>query len=196
MHDPAADIDLTPPPFEEGLCLWSQADGTPDTPAYDDAQNVRLARGDPDFGTCLELRKIEPVQRLRYMGEAPMPAGAFVEVSARLKHLRGPALSVRVAAWPGGRHGRGVAGLDCAAPEIALDPDGAVTRVSAVIGPVADPGVDLVWTPEVLYAHVGLDLIGPDGGVVRIENLAVRNVTPRFSAVGRILPGFLPLAAR
>jgi hypothetical protein len=39
---------------------------------------------------------------------------------------------------------------------------------------------------------VGLDLVGPAGGVVRIADLMVRDVTAAFSADGRVLPGFAP----
>ena len=45
-----------------------------------------------------------------------------------------------------------------------------------------------------LYAHVGLDVEGPAGAVVRIESVAVREVTRRFSPTGRLLPGFEPAA--
>ena len=173
-------IDLTPPDFAEGLDDWSAGDGTPDTPTYEAAEHVRIAAGDPDFGTCLEMRKIEPVQRLRYMAELPIPNGGFLEVRARLKALRGPLPGARIAAWPGGLHGRMVADLPAQAPVAELPAHGAVLSLAAVIGSAPRPGVDLVWDGRVLYAHVGLDLVGPDGGVVRIERLFVRDVSPHF----------------
>jgi hypothetical protein len=170
-------VDLTPPDFAEGLDDWSSGDGTPDSLTYEDAEHVRIAVGDPDFGTCLEMRKIEPVQRLRYMAELPVPNGGFVEVRARLKALRGPLPGARVAAWPGGLHGRCVPDLPAEAPVAPMPAHGEVLELRAVIGPTTLPGVDLVWDGRVLYAHVGLDLVGPDGGVVRIERLAVRDIT-------------------
>ena len=51
-----AEVDLMPPAFVEGLDDWSRGDGTPESPTYDAAENARLAPGDADFGTCLELR--------------------------------------------------------------------------------------------------------------------------------------------
>ena len=93
--------DLMPPAFAEGLDDWSRGDGTPDCPTYDGSGIARLAQ-DAEFGICLELRTEDPVQRLRYMGELPVPPGAFLEISARLKVLRGPLPEVRIAAWPGG----------------------------------------------------------------------------------------------
>ena len=185
-----AELDLMPPPFEEGLDDWSSGDGTPESPSYEDAANARIVANDPDFGACLELRKLERVQRLRYMGEVPVRRGGFVEIAVRVKALRGPLPQARVAAFAGGARGREVADLTGCGPLVALAAHGAVRALAAVIGPEARPGVDLVWDARALYAHVGLDLVGPDGGVVRIDRVAVHDVTPRFAPGGRLLPGF------
>ena len=181
--------DLMPPAFAEGLDDWSRGDGTPDSPTYDGSGLARLAR-DPDFGTCLELRTTEPVQRLRYMGELPVPTGAFLEVTARLKVVRGPLPEARIAAWPGGAGGRRVCGLPSAAPVVPVAAHAAAVGLRAVIGPEPLEDVDLAWDFRVLYAHVGLDLLGARGAVVRIESVAVREVTARFAPGGRKLPGF------
>ena len=165
--------DLMPPAFAEGLDDWSRGDGTPDCPTYDGSGIARLAQ-DAEFGTCLELRTEDPVQRLRYMGELPVPPGAFLEISARLKVLRGPLPEVRIAAWPGGAHGRRIEGVQVAGEVGPVPAHGAIVTVRAVTGPRPCAGVDLVWDARVLYAHVGLDLLGARGAVVRIENLAVR----------------------
>jgi len=204
-HLARPDPDLMPPPFAEGLDDWSRGDGTPESPTWEAAENARLAR-DADFGTCLELRTTEVVERLRYMGEVPLFAGAFIEVAARVKALSGPLPAVRVAAWPGGAEGRGVAGLPVAAPWCPIPAHGGCCAIRAVIGRGLRPGVDLVWDERVLYAHVGID-IGSDidididiyrgraaGALVRIESIAVRDVTGRFTPGGRVLPGFEPLA--
>jgi hypothetical protein len=185
-----AEPDLMPPAFAEGLSDWSRGDGTPDSPTYETGASARLAAGDRDFGACLELRKTEAVQRLRYMGEVPLRRGGYIEIAARLKAMRGPLPGARIAAWPGGAHGRGVAGLPTAAAAVALPAHGAVVALAAVIGPEAAPGVDMVWDGRALYAHVGVDLVGPDGGVVRIAAVEVRDVTTRFAPGGRRLPGF------
>ena len=182
--------DLMPPAFVEGLDDWSRGDGTPDTPTWETADNARLAREDADFGTCLELRKIAVVERLRYMGEVPVRPGAYIEVAARLKAVRGALPRVRICARPGGAQGGAVPDLPTAAAAVEIGGHGTVVEVAAVIGPEARPGVDLVWDPRVLYAHVGLDLLGAAGGVVRIESVAVREVTRRFAPLGRALPGF------
>jgi hypothetical protein len=188
-------LDLMPPAFAEGLDDWSRGDGSPDSPTYEAAEDARLARGDPDFDTCLELRKTAPVARLRYMGELPVMRGAYLEVAARVKALRGPIPLVQVAAWPGGMGGVGVPGLPQAGAPVRPCAYDAVTEIVAVIGPAPAPGVDLVWDGRVLYAHVGLDLVGPEGGVLRIESVRVRDVTLRFAPGGRVLPGFEAAAA-
>ncbi len=190
MMAQSLEFDLMPPAFAEGLDDWSRGHGTPESPTYDCAPNVRVARNDADFGVCLELRKIDEVQRLRYMGEVPVLRGAFLEISARVKALRGPVPSVRIAAWPGGAFGLGVDGLHCEGPQVDLEAHEAVHEVRAVVGPEALDGVDLVWDARVLYAHVGLDIVGPDNGVVRIESVRVRDLTGGFGRRVPDLPGF------
>ncbi len=189
------EVDLMPPPFVDGLDDWSRGDGTPESPTYDEAENARLAAGDADFGTCLELRTTGPVARLRYMGEVPLLAGAYLEVAVRVKAMRGPLPRARIAAWPGGAQGRRVDELPMAGAEVALDGHGAVTELRAVVGREAREGVDLVWDARVLYAHVGVDILGPVGAVVRIGDVAVRDVTRRITPQGRVLPGFEDLSS-
>lgn len=184
------DVDLSPPPFAEGLDDWSRGDGTPESPTYEDAPGARIVRCDPDFGTCLELRKATPLQRLRYMGEVPIRRGACVEVTARVKALRAPLIRVQIAAWPGGIHGRGVIDLPTTGPMGEITALDEVTTLSAVIGPEVVPGIDLVWDARAVYAHVGLDLLGPSGGVIRIADLRLRDVTRQILGRERQLPGF------
>jgi hypothetical protein len=184
--------DLMPPPFAEGLDDWSRGDGTPDGPTWDAAENARLARGDEDFGACLEICAGGGVERVRYMGEVPLLTGGFIEVTARIKAVRGPLPAARVAAWPGGAQGQGVAGLPVAGPPLAAPAHGGVCELRAVIGRDAYPGVDLVWDARVLYAHVGIDIEAAAGAVVRVGGVEVRDVTRRFTPAGRLLPGFAP----
>lgn len=184
------ELDLMPPDFAEGLDDWSCGDGTPASPTYEATANARIARGDADFGTCLELRTVEATQRLRYMGEVPVRFGSYLEVSATVKAMRGPLPWVRIAAWPGGCGGQGVIGLRTSTGTEPLSAHGEILTLGCVIGPRSRTGVDLVWDQRVLYAHVGLDLIGAEGSVVRVGRIAVRDVTSGFSPRGRILPGF------
>ena len=128
------------------------------------------------------------------MGEVPLLAGAYVEVAVRLKAVRGPLPRARIAAWPGGAQG-GACRTCRRRAGVALAGHEAVTELAAVIGREARDGVDLVWDGRALYAHVGIDVLGPVGAVVRIENLAVRDVTRRFTPRGRVLPGFEDLSS-
>ena len=185
-----SDLDLSPPPFAEGLDDWSRGDGTPDSPTYEDSPGARIVGDDPDFGSCLELRKIAPLQRLRYMGEVPIRRGACVEVIARVKVLRAPLMRAQISAWPGGAHGRGVADLPTTGPVGEVGALDEVLTLCAVIGPEVRPGIDLVWDARAIYAHVGLDLLGPIGGVIRIADLRLRDVTRRVLGRGPALPGF------
>lgn len=183
-------LDLMPPLFSEGLDDWSRGHGTPETPTYANSRDARLVTDDADFGDCLELRKIEPVQRLRYMGEVPMLRGACLEISARLKVVSAPSPRVRISAWPGGAFGLGIDGLATTGQDIAMPVEGLTYEARAVIARAPLPGVDLVWDDRVAYAHVGLDLIGADRGVVRIESVRVRDIAHTFEASVIPMRGF------
>jgi hypothetical protein len=171
MADRPPALDLTPPPFTDGLCDWSRGDGTYGSASYENDETVRIAHGDPDLGDCLELRKTDPTHRLRYMGELPLRPGRRVEVRVRVKALRGPLPSVRIAALAGGFGGEALPDLPGEGPLVRLVGHEAVTELRAVIGREAAPGVDLVWDERALYAHVGLDVLGPFGGVLRVGEL-------------------------
>lgn len=182
-----------PPGFGDGLEDWSYGEGTPSSGSFDTAANARLVADDADFGACLELRATAPLQRLRYMGEVPVRAGHYVEISARLKAVRGELPLVRVSAFAGGRRGSRVPGLAEFGPVVALGAHDTVFEVSAVIGPEARRGVHLVWSGAVLFAHAGIDILSRGGSVVRVERVAVREVTRRFAPLGPVLPGFTDL---
>ena len=55
-----------------------------------------------------------------------------------------------------------------------------MTEVSAIIGVGQRNGVDMVWGSNALYGHFGLDLTGPNGGVVRIDDIEIDDVTSVF----------------
>ena len=60
---------LSPPPFDDGLQVWSSGDGTPGSDSYYDKANAALVPADQNFGSCLELLKTTGDQHLRYMGK-------------------------------------------------------------------------------------------------------------------------------
>ena len=51
---------------------------------------------------------------------------------------------------------------------------------SSVIAALQRSGVDLVWTGA-QYGHFGIDLTGPTGGVVRLDDITITDVTSFFT---------------
>lgn len=171
---------LMPPPFSAGLNLWSREDGTPGSGSYQGQPNAALVTNDQDFAGCLELQKTEATQKLRSFAQTPIQPGLYLRVTARVKAVSGNLPSVRIAAWAGDVAGQNVAGLAQTGPAVPLTAYGEVVTVSAIISPASRTGVDLAWTTQAIYAHVGLDLTGANGGVVRIDDIEVEDVTNVF----------------
>ena len=171
---------LMPPPFSAGLSAWSRENGTPGSATYQNAADASFVAADQDFGGALEIVKSEAIQRLRHMGETPILPGCYLRVTARVKALSGALPSVRIAGWAGGAGGAAVTGLPAAGPSVALTAYGEVVEVSAIVGTGLRTGVDMVWGGGALYGHFGLDLTGPSGGVVRIDDIAIEDVTSVF----------------
>lgn len=171
---------LAPPPFSGGLDVWSSEDGTPGSPTYRDDADAACIVDDPDFGPCLALTKTGSVQSLRYTGETPILPGCYLRVSARIKAVSGELPSVRIAAWAGGAGGTHAKGLCEVGPSVALPAWNAVVEVSAIVGTGLRTGVDMVWGRAAVYGHFGIDLTGPSGAVVRIEDLQIEDVTGAF----------------
>ena len=173
-------IVFMPPRFEAGLDVWSSGDGTPGSDTYAGALNAALVAADQDFGGALELQKTESLQKLRYMGQTPVLPGCYIRITARVKALSGDLPTVRIAGWAGGAGGAHVPGLVETGPETALQSYGDVVEVSAIVGAGQRAGVDMVWGPEPVFGHFGLDLTGPVGGVIRIDDIVIEDVTRIF----------------
>jgi Pectate lyase superfamily protein len=171
---------LMPPPFSAGLNLWSREDGTSGSGSYLGQPNAALVTNDQDFAGCLELQKTDATQKLRSFAQTPIQPGLYLRVTARIKAVAGSLPAVRIATWAGDVGGQNVATVTQAGPSVQLTTYGQVVTVSAIISPASRTGVDLAWTPVVTYAHVGLDLTGANGGVVRIDDLVVEDVTNTF----------------
>jgi len=171
---------LMPPAFSAGLNLWSRADGTPGSGSYQGQPNAALVSNDQDFAGCLELQKTDAVQKLRSFAQTPIQPGLYLRVTARIKAVSGSLPAVRIATWAGNAGGQNVASVTQTGPSVQLTTYGQVVTVSAIISPANRTGVDLAWTPVVAYAHVGLDLTGANGGVVRIDDIVVEDVTNIF----------------
>ena len=174
---------LMPPAFEAGLDVWSSGDGTPGSTTYDTIGTAAVVPGDTDFGSCLEVFKSGSVQQLRHTGETPILPGCYLRVRARVKAISGPLPTVRIAGWAGQAGGAEVLGLTTVGPSETLTNYGEIVEISAIVGTGPRVGVDLYWGEPVLYGHFGLDLTGPTGGIVRIDDIEIEDVTSVFHRV-------------
>ncbi len=170
---------LMPPPFVNGLNVWSSGDGTPGSDTYAVSGTGAFVPADQDFAGCLEIVKTQSVTKLRYMGETTILPGCYLRVTARVKAVSGPLPSVRIAGWAGGAAGAHVTGLVEVGPVKALTAYGEVVEVSAIIGTGSRTGVDMVWR-NTLFGHFGIDLTGTNGGVVRVDDIVIEDVTSVF----------------
>ena len=175
-------LTLMPPVFANGLEVWANGDGTPGSTTLDGVPTAAFVPADADFAGCLEIVKLNATEQIRYMGETPYRPGMYLRVTARVKAMSGNLPNVRIAAWAGDASLTHVAGLVETGPSVALAQYGEVVEVSAIIGSGQRGGVDMVWGTAPAYAHIGLDLTGPDGGVVRIDDLRVEDVTVAYLA--------------
>ncbi|SFO90523.1 glycosyl hydrolase family 28-related protein [Tranquillimonas alkanivorans] len=173
-------LELMPPAFAGGLDVWSSGDGTPGTATYDGAANAAFVPSDQDFGGALEVSKTEDLQRLRYTGETPILPGCYLRIRARVKAVSGNLPSVRIASWAGAPGGGHVEGLVETGPSVALTEYGTVVEVSAIVGVGDRTGVDMAWGRAPAYGHFGLDLTGLNGGVVRIDDIVIEDITSAF----------------
>lgn len=173
-------ITFTPRAFEFGLDQWSSGDGTPGTPTYDGAANAAFVPADADFGGCLELLKTDGTQHLRYMGQTPLEPGCYLRITARIKAISGNLPDVRISAWAGDGNGAAISGVTTAGPTTTLTQYGQIVTVSAIVGSGSRAGVDMVWGTQAAYGHFGLDLTGANGGLVRIDDLQIEDITAAF----------------
>ncbi|NKX36414.1 right-handed parallel beta-helix repeat-containing protein [Rhodobacteraceae bacterium R_SAG4] len=173
-------LQLMPPAFSDGLGVWSSGDGTPGSDTYDGAANAAVVAGDADFGGCLELQKTDSTQRLRYMGETPILPGCYLRVTARVKAMSGAFPTVRIAGWAGAANNSHVSGVIESGPGTTLSAYGEVVEVQAIVGTGSRSGVDMPWGLDAAYGHFGLNLTGANGGVIRIDDIVIEDITSVF----------------
>ncbi|MCP5037899.1 MAG: right-handed parallel beta-helix repeat-containing protein [Rhodobacteraceae bacterium] len=171
---------LLPPPFVDGLAVWSSEDGTPGSATYDGAANAAYVPADADFAGCLELAKTQTTQKLRWMGQTPLEPGCYLRITARVKVISGAFPDVRIAAWAGQSGGAHAAGYTETGPSVTLDTYGEIVEVSAIVGQGNRGGVDLVWGSDAVYGHFGLDLTGSNGGIIRVDDFIIEDITSAF----------------
>lgn len=173
-------IVFMPPAFANGLNVWSSGDGTPGSPTYDGSGTGAFVPADADFGGCLEILKVSATQKLRYMGQTPLQPGCYLQIKARVKAISGPLPEVRIAAWAGGAGDTHVTGVIEQGPATQLSGYGRVQEITAIVGTGQRTGVDMPWGVAALYGHFGLDLVGANGAVVRVDDIEITDVTSVF----------------
>ena len=173
-------VSFTPAPYSEGLAAYSNGDGTSGSPSYATSGNGAFVPADQDFGGALEILKTDATQRLRYKGQTPIEPGRYLEVKVRVKAISGNLPSVRIAAYAARSGGNAIAGVVTAGTLTPLTAYGRVVEVSAIVGIGNRDGVDMVWGAIARYGHFGIDLVGQNGGVVRVDDIEINDVSGLF----------------
>ncbi|HBV54240.1 MAG TPA: hypothetical protein DEF12_04310 [Rhodobacteraceae bacterium] len=173
-------ILFTPSSFSAGLSQWSSGDGVPGSDSYQNAANAAFVPADQDFSGCLELQKTQSLQKLRFKGQTPILPGCYLRVTARIKAISGALPSVRIAGFAAGPGGAALPGVLTTGASVALTSYGQVVEVSAIVGTGARAGVTMAWGLDAIYGHFGLDLTGPNGGTVRIDDIEIEDITGVF----------------
>jgi len=132
-----------------------------------------------DCGGWIEIQKTEAGQKRRDMGETPLLRGCYLRITAQVKAVAGPLPTVRIAGWAGGAGGNAVSVSTSQGDAVALTTYGEVVTVEAIVGLGDRTGVDLVW-PNALYGHFGINLTGPSGGLVRVDDIQIEDITGAF----------------
>jgi hypothetical protein len=171
---------LMPPPFSAGLNLWSRGDGIPGSGSYAAQANAAFVPNDADFTGCLEVQKVDTVQKVRCFQQIPFQPGMFLRVSVRVKAVAGPLPAVRIAGFAARSNGTAVSGITTTGVATQLTTYGQVVAISAIIASGGRTGVDLNWGRDPAYAHLGLDITGTNGALVRIDDVVVEDVTSVF----------------
>jgi hypothetical protein len=173
---------FTPPPFSAGLTHWSREDSLPSQGSYHGQPNAAFVPSDADFAGCLELQKTQATQKLRCFQQIPIQPGLYLRVTAKVKAMSGALPAVRIAAFAATAGGANVGSAVQVGPSTQLTTYGSVVTVQAIIGSGNRPGNNMVWGATPAYGHFGLDLTGPNGGVVRIDDIQIEDITSVFLA--------------
>lgn len=171
---------FTPAPFSEGLAAYSSGNGTAGSPSYANSSNAVFIPADQDFGGALELLKTDSTQRLRYKGRTPIVPGCYLQIKARVKAIGGNLPSVRIAAYAARSNNNQVGGVITEGAATQLTTYGQIVEVSAIVGIGNRDGVDMVWGADADYGFFGIDLLGQNGGIVRVDDIEITDVSSFF----------------
>lgn len=171
---------FNPPSFAQGLNLWSREDGRPGQPSYANQSNASIVSADQDFGVALELQKNTATQKVRAFYQTPIMPGLYLKITVRLKAISGAFPAARIATWVGRGNGTQVPGVVQAGPSTQLNRYGDIVELTAIVGSGRRGGVTMVWGATAAFFHVGLDLTGPNSGIVRIADIEIEDITGAY----------------
>lgn len=193
----AQNVDLMPPPFSDGLDVWSRQNGVPGSATYENTNTAQLILTDPDFDECLEIVTNKSPQKLRYMGQTPFTPGCYLRVSARVKVVSGVLPDFEIAGFPIGSDGNLVTSIFLKGDTVTATQYDKVIEVSAIYGSGDRPGVDCVWGLNPVHAHFGVNILGATNGAsVRVESIRIEDVTSAFLRVSMDWVDVLDYGAR
>ena len=193
----AQNVELMPPPFSDGLDVWSRQNGVPGSATYANSNSAQIILTDPDFDECLEIVTNKSPQKLRFMGQTPFTPGCYLRVSARVKVVSGVLPDFEIAGFPIGADGNLVTSIFLKGDTVSATQYDKVIEVSAIYGSGDRPGVDCVWGLNPVHAHFGVNILGAaNGASVRVESIRIEDVTSAFLRVSMDWVDVLDYGAR
>ena len=173
-------LDFSPAPFSAGLDKWSSSTGTTSTDTYDIVGEAVYVPVDQDFAGCIEMVKTDDVQKLRYTGQTDLPRETYLMIKTRVKRMAGGIPAIRIAGHAMDTNDTHVDAVTAYGPAGSLTDLGEIYEVTAIVGPGLRDGVDMVWGALPHYGHFGIDITGPTGAVVRIDDITIEDVSHIF----------------
>lgn len=173
-------LDFSPAPFSAGLDKWSSSTGTTSTDTYDIVGEAVYVPVDQDFAGCIKMVKTYDVQKLRYTGQTDLPRETYLMIKTRVKRMAGGIPAIRIAGHAMDTNDTHVDAVTAYGPAGSLTDLGEIYEVTAIVGPGLRDGVDMVWGALPHYGHFGIDITGPTGAVVRIDDITIEDVSHIF----------------
>jgi hypothetical protein len=120
------------------------------------------------------------VQKLRYTGQTDLPRETYLMIKTRVKRMAGGIPAIRIAGHAIDTNDTHVDAVTAYSPTGSLTDLGEIYEVTAIVGPGLRDGVDMVWGALPHYGHFGIDITGPTGAVVRIDDITIEDVSHIF----------------
>ena len=120
------------------------------------------------------------MQKLRYTGQTDLPRETYLMIKTRVKRMAGGIPAIRIAGHAMDTNDTHVDAVTAYGPTGSLTDLGEIYEVTAIVGPGLRDGVDMVWGALPHYGHFGIDITGPTGAVVRIDDITIEDVSHIF----------------